>query len=208
MKKIVLLLLLAAMVASCEKDKDKDKDDDTRQTIRFEDRIFEAYIIENFDTDSDGKISANEAAEIEELFVNEMGITSLKGIEAFVNLTELYCYDNNLSTLDLSKNTALTELWCWDNNLRTLDLSKNTALTFLSCFGNKLTALNVDKNTKLEYLHCQYNLLVELDVSKNVKLDYLFCDSNPNLLKLYMFEGQEAGLDNFQKDVQTVIAIR
>ena len=36
---------------------------------------------------------------------------------------------NQLTTLDVSKNTALTDLDCDNNQLTTLDVSKNTALT-------------------------------------------------------------------------------
>lgn len=118
MKKIVLLLFFAAAVVSCK------KDDDAQPTIKFEDPVFEGYIIENFDADGDGKISANEAAAVEEISVSEMGITSLKGIEAFVNLILLDCSYNSLSVLDLSKNTALTDLSCWGNKFTTLNVAR------------------------------------------------------------------------------------
>ncbi len=42
-------------------------------------------------------------------------LTSLKGIEYFESLTDLHCYGNQLTALDVSKNTALTELSCEDN---------------------------------------------------------------------------------------------
>ena len=58
--------------------------------------------------------------------------------------TVLYCYDNQLTALDVSKNTALTTLNCRNNSLAVLDVSKNTAMTVLNCRNNQLaaTALN------------------------------------------------------------------
>ena len=52
----------------------------------FPDDIFRQYISENFDTSKDGVLSAEEIEEIKVIDVNEMGISSLKGIESFPNL--------------------------------------------------------------------------------------------------------------------------
>jgi hypothetical protein len=71
----------------------------------------------------------------------------------------MYCDGNNLSALDISKNTALTQLTCYENNLSALDVSNNTALTQLFCHNNNLTELNVTKNTALEYLWVQNNCI-------------------------------------------------
>ena len=67
------------------------------------------------------------------------------------NITGLDCGHNQLTTLDVSKNTALTELYCWYNQLTALDVSKNTALANLSCFNNQLTATAL--NTLFGTLH-------------------------------------------------------
>jgi len=64
---------------------------------------------------------------------------------------------NQLTTLDVSKNTALTRLECFDNRLTTLDVSKNTELTGLCCFDNQLTSLDVSNNTALTWLICYNN---------------------------------------------------
>ena len=86
--------------------------------------------------------------------------------------------DNQLTTLDVSKNTALTTLDCSKNQLTALDVSQNTALKWLSCSYNQLTTLDVSKNTALTRLDCRKNPLRALDVSKNTKLKYLFCSKN------------------------------
>ncbi len=105
-------------------------------------------------------------------------LTSLRGIEYFESLTHLDCFGNQLTALDVSKNTVLTKLYCYSNRLTTLDVSKNTALTILYCYNNQLTTLDVSKNTALTYLSCGINRLTTLDVSKNTALIDLSCYSN------------------------------
>ena len=149
------------------------------------DPIFRQYVLENFDTDGDGKISQEEAAEVTQIDVSnkyntpdDEKIKSLEGVQYFTNLERLYCYYNQLTDLDVSQNTALTELRCESNQLTSLDVSKNTALTSLSCSYTHLTDLDVSKNTALRNLWCFSNQLTSLDVSHNTALTKLYCYSN------------------------------
>jgi len=105
-------------------------------------------------------------------------ITSLD-VSKNTALTELYCENNQLEILYVSKNTALTTLYCSNNQLEILDLSKNIALTFLYCNYNQLEILDVSKNTALEGFQCYNNKLEILDVSKNTALHNLECGYNP-----------------------------
>ena len=57
------------------------------------------------------------------------------------NLTFLNCYNNELTTLDLSRNPLLEELNCAENHFRQLDLSANTLL------AGKITEYNVGRQT-------------------------------------------------------------
>jgi hypothetical protein len=113
-----------------------------------------------------------------ELIVYNKNIADLTGIEGFTSLTSLYCFSNQLKTIDVSKNTALTVLSCSSNLLTTLDVSKNTALTRLYCESNQLKTIDVSKNTDLTVLYCSSNQLKTLDVSKNTALTELVCYSN------------------------------
>lgn len=99
-------------------------------------------MLEQFDTDKDGKISAEEASKVTQIGVARKGIADLKGIEIFTELQELYCLYNQLTELDVSKNTQLVHLDCSGNQLTVLDVSKNTQLKALRCADNKLTALD------------------------------------------------------------------
>lgn len=63
----------------------------------------------------DGVLTDAEIAVIKQMYVTNKQISSLKGIEFFTELTELYCDNNLLSSLDVSNNTALTSLGCSNN---------------------------------------------------------------------------------------------
>ena len=143
----------------------------------FPDQAFRNFLLaQNYGKDdllTDGEIKA-----IKSLNVSSQNIKSLKGIEFFYALTTLTCRFNNLTTLDVSKNSALTWLYCSTNPLNNLDVSKNAALESLECDNNQLTALDVSKNTALTSLHCVNNQLTALDVSKNTALTSLSCSNN------------------------------
>ena len=143
----------------------------------FPDEKFRNYV-KGFDTSGDGYLSEGEIGEVTWIGVDGKGIESLQGIEFFTSLETLICYYNNLSSLDVSKNTALTDLWCYGNNLSSLDVSKNTALTRLECYNNNLSSLDVSKNTALTRLVCCGNNLSSLDVSRNTALTRLECQEN------------------------------
>ncbi len=105
----------------------------------FLDANFRAVVAgTDIDKDANGYLSDEEIAAVTKLAVSDKNIISLKGIEFFTALTGLWCYNNLLTSLDVSKNTALTELVCYGNQLTSLDLSKNTALQLLGCFGNQI----------------------------------------------------------------------
>jgi len=160
------------------------------------------------DMDGDGILTAKDAKAWNEYYkdkdvefnVGIKFIKSLKGIEYFTSLTSLNCWGDEITSLDLSHNTALKKLsisanynlvldlskvpttltWldCSATATKELDLSKQTALEYLNCESNKMERLDVSNNTALKTLICCDNELTELDVSRNVALDYLNCATN------------------------------
>ena len=151
------------------------------QIVNIPDALFKAYLVGNkaINTNGDRKIQVSEASAFKgEIDCSYMNISNLKGIEAFTALTELNCPGNELTSLDVSKNTPLTELYCDGNLLSSLDVSKNSALTQLWCYENQLTSLDVSKNSALIYFKCNANQLTSLDVSQNTALATLDCGLN------------------------------
>ena len=145
-------------------------------TVAFPDENFRNYLLQNFDADNNGKISDVEALKVKRIVASHLNISSLEGIQFFTNLERLYCNDNKLSTLNVSKNTVLIQLDCELNKLTTLDLSENMRLKFLKCFNNELTTLNV--SVFISQLECYNNLLSSLDVSKCSALYFLKSNDN------------------------------
>ena len=135
----------------------------------FPDPKFRSVIAAN-DSDGDGVFSEAELAAVTTLRVTSYGITDLRGIEYFTALETLYCYGNQLTELDLSKNTALTYLSCKENKLTSLNVSKCSELVYLYCYSNQLPGLDLTGCPKLQYLDCYGNDFLMLDLSKNTKL--------------------------------------
>ena len=141
------------------------------------DKAFREYL-KQFDTNNDEILAPAERYAVKEINVKNKNISNLYGIQFFPNLKMLDCDSNNLTSLDVSKNTALQGLYCDSNQLTSLDVSQNTALVTLSCSQNRLTSLNVRQNTELVHLYCNDNKLTSLDVSQNPELWILNCSIN------------------------------
>ena len=90
----------------------------------------------------------------------------------------LYCADNQLTALDVSKNPLLRKLFCFENLLTELDVSRHPELFDLSCHYNQLTSLNVSGASSLYFFNCYNNQLTSLDVSSSIWLSDLFCENN------------------------------
>ncbi len=150
----------------------------TINKTNFTDETFRTYVSENFDKNinNKGRLTEAEANAVKEIAVSEKGIASLKGVEYFTKLEKLNCYNNQLTELDVSKNTALTTLWCYGNQIKELDVSYNIELTDLECNVNPMTELDVSNNTKLSILFCGIKQLETLDLSNNTELTYLNCE--------------------------------
>jgi len=149
--------------------------------VDIPDANFKAYLVGNtaINTNGDTEIQCDEA----EAFTGSMfpifqGITDMTGIEAFVNMTNLYCGFNQITTLDVSSNTQLEMLYCQNNEITNLDITGLTSLTYLFCSDNQLATLDLSTNTVLESLLCYTNELTSLDVSNNVNLIDLMCFGN------------------------------
>ena len=188
-----LLFLLMALLSSMFSWADVEINE-----TNFPDEKFRNWVLSQ-SYGADGMLTDDEIAGVTRIDIYRKNIQSLKGIEYFTALTILNCFDNQLASIDVSKNTALTSLDCYQNQLTSLDVSGCTALTYLecntnqltsldvsgctsltelNCYNNRLTSLDVSQNTALTELRCYNNQLTSLDVSKNTALEILDCNSN------------------------------
>ena len=150
----------------------------------FPDVNFRNFVLDNFDSDSDGLLSVEEREIVRTVNCNGNTISSMEaikcldGIEYFPNVEILDCGNNNINKLDVRKLTNLTKLVCDVTNLYELDVRGLANLTELKCGVNNLNTLDLSGLTKLEYLDCQDNALKSLNVSGLSNLTYLECTAN------------------------------
>ena len=139
--------------------------------------------------------------DITALYVCEDGLTELVVTGAATSLERLFCSDNSLTQLDLSRCTSLTELDCQDNQLTNLNIVSqklayvNVAgnqlsttglksngvgnIVSLVCAGNKMSTISyLSSMTNLKTLLCQNNQLTSLPTSKCKELCNLVASSN------------------------------
>ena len=148
------------------------------------DTNFEQYLIdEKIDSDKtiNGQVLTSDIENVTQLIIKDKNISNLTGIQDFINLVELDATNNQLSTIDLSKNLFLEKLYIANNQLSVIDVSKNTKLKNLDVGKNSLTSLNVYELLNLETLSCYKNQLTTINLFSNKKL--LTFIANENQLK-------------------------
>ena len=173
----------------------------------FPDPKFRALISSrDYDKNGDGKLDKQEIIYIRNIYCQNMGIKSLKGIEYLKELRGIYCMDNQISDWDLSHNKLLTGIWCSGNKFTKLDFTGLDDLVWVYCHDNEeLTTLNVKNNPKMAYIECNTTPLKELDVTHNPELEHLMCGTcgltkldlshNPKLQHLDCFQNKFTSLD-------------
>ncbi len=152
------------------------------------------------DISGDGQVPTGLIEGITTLEVNNLSITDFTGIEDFVGLTHLDVGNNNagsiditnlvllefvrldamsLTSIDLSKNTALVDLRCsFNSGITSIDVSNNKLLETAHIGNNSLTSINLDNNTLLYELRMSHNNLTSVDLSKNTALTELNLSNN------------------------------
>ncbi len=172
----------------------------TSDIVYIPDYQLRSALLQNasINVNDDSEIQLTEAhAYTDEIDVQELGISDMTGIEAFINISILNCNNNQLTRLDVSNNTALTGLFCiWNVNLSSLILGSKPLLTTLFCYGNKLTELNIDDYDLLESLHCGNTLLTTMNLSNNPNLERVDI-RECNLVSLDMRNGNNSDITTF-----------
>lgn len=174
--------------------------------INFTDPIFKAkllsatnqnYVARNLygsyfkiDANNDKEIQLSEAFNVYSLTLNESNISSLLGIEYFVNLGVLDCYINKIKLLNVSNLSKLTSIQCQINGLTSLNISGLTKIQRLICSTNSLTSLDLSNLTELTHLDCSANQLSSLMIKNGIDEDRLYFTQNPNLKYICADESQ------------------
>ena len=152
------------------------------------------------DINNDGEIQVSEAEVVLHLNVSGHWISSLEGIQSFINLeflnsaiNVLHNIDvtqlpnlvylnvlfNSLSSLDVTQNLNLVELNCANNYFSSgLDVTQNQSLESLRCSECNLSSLDVTQNPNLKVLDFVLNNVSSIDVTQNPNLEDFSCASN------------------------------
>lgn len=111
---------------------------------------------------------------------DRIGLTSLKGIEKFTDIIELYCRYNKLRSLKGIENlTKLKRIDCDNNYIESLEPLANLNLHTLFAYNNKLTSLKGLENCKsFSSLFVERNKIKNLDAIKGKKISILSCYDN------------------------------
>ena len=170
------------------------------------------YLLGNFDTDKDGRMSKNELESITEIILSDILLESQSGLESMPNLISLSMGDNWLKRIDLSvcpkleffsggrskhleelyiDNPRLWQLYIFETyNLKTIDTSRCPELSSCYLWLANIEHLDFSSNERLETLGVSYSNLTELDLSRNWKLKALFAaDNNDQLQTVWLKEG-------------------
>ena len=147
------------------------------------------------------ELKLTDTPQLKWLLVGRNSLTVLD-VTGCPELVHIECPENNISKLDISKNTKLTTLITTSNpNLGTVNFSScpemlyidmhncpkvyaaNVSmlpkLYYLSVETTGISSIDVSKNPELKTLNCGYNRISRLDVSHNTKLQELYF-SNKN----------------------------
>lgn len=160
------------------------------QNVTINDANFKSYLVGNtaINTNMDTEIQVSEATAFNgSILCNNLAISDLTGVEAFTNATELNAAQNDLTSVDLSANTALTSLYLSFNDLTSVDVSFNLSLTTLYVNNNSLTSLDVSDNALITTLDISNNNISTINLSENTALDWLRAYGN-NLTSLDLTE--------------------
>jgi len=165
------------------------------QYTQVPDPNFEQALIDlGYDDVLDGQFLTANVQNVLTLNVDEKNIFDLTGIEAFVNLDQLFAFDNNINTIDLS--LLPSNLWTLDltqnnltdidlsfipnvvnlylgtNNFNHIDASNLTNVFIFHVSGQNLTNLNLTNCSNLFSLGCLETSLQTLDLTTCTNLAY------------------------------------
>jgi hypothetical protein len=126
------------------------------------------------DSNSNGQIEQSEVLAVHRLNLASQSIADLTGIGYFINLVELECHFNQLSSVDLSGLVNLEYVLCGMNpGLSTLNVANLPNLRQLSFQNCSVAELDLTGTTHLGTLNCNNNPLTTIDLTQQVYFEFM-----------------------------------
>lgn len=205
------IIILLGITVSCSSD--SNILEEPNNYLNIPDENFEAILIEK-GIDSDGIVNQqmlrSDAENVTKLSLNGSNISTLEGIEAFVDLKILEADANNLTTLDVSNNVLLDTISLTSNRLIEIEgLEKAQNLTWLSLSWNYFTEFTLDNDNVKNFL-IDHNDLTSLEIAHAPKLESAVLNlnqiadldlSNSPLLKVLVFSANKVQTINLENNV-------
>ncbi|TVZ56290.1 putative secreted protein (Por secretion system target) [Lutibacter sp. Hel_I_33_5] len=163
------------------------------ETTKIPDANFEQYLIDaNIDSDQtlNGRVPTSDIENISELSPIAKGISDLTGIQDFKSLKSLKVDSNNITKIDVTKNTLLESLDISKNKIVSIDVSNLLKLKSFISFDNLITNINFSENKDLETISLSRNSIKTIDVSSNENLTSLLIQKN-NLTELDLLKNKK-----------------
>ncbi|NER09252.1 hypothetical protein SAMN06265375_1011256 [Muriicola jejuensis] len=188
MKKYIAfsLAVIGLFALSCSNDGDSGSNQPNiiiKPRTAIADAAFEQALVDlGIDDVVDGSVLTENAEMVTSLVMDNKGITSLQGISDFTMLENLSANNNQISSLDLSANTALKFVFVNNNDLTSINVTGLAILEKLSIPGNNVTLLNISGNTALQLLDIKDNTLGAIDLSNipnSLQLNTFAVENNP-----------------------------
>jgi len=180
------------------------------QIVDIPDANFKTALVSHnpiIDTNGDGEIQVSEANSFFGILdVSYKSISSLIGIQSFINITELNVNINDLTELDVSQIASLEILKFIHNDLTDIDISQNTNLREFWCNFNEFETLDFSNNINLEFISAPYmNTFTNIDLTNNINLERIFfgdtqlssldVSNNPDLTLIQIIDCPISSLD-------------
>ena len=143
------------------------------------------------DTNNNGEIEVSEAQQITSIWIGGNSLTSLVGLEHFVNLKVLnFSINPAITTFNLPTLSQLEVLFCWNTSITSLNLAPYPLLNDLYVMNNGMTSIDLSANPLMRLLQCRDNQLTSLDLSNNPNMIYLYMKNN-NITTLNIKNGAQ-----------------
>lgn len=143
-------------------------------TEAVSDPALQAFIVQNYDANNDGKIQLSEGELVTVINAPGLGITTIAGLEQYKNLVDLRLNGNNLTSVDLKPFKKLEIFWGFENpNLTTVDIAGLEAIKYFHCQATPLAALDLSSAVNMTELNLYYTSLKSLDITPCAPLQVL-----------------------------------
>ena len=137
LSRILFLAIVLFVSASCSDDDDNFPSDAFKE---IKDNAFREFC-KQFDTNQDGVLSKNEAMAVEGISIvgYETKRKSVEGLELFKNLTYLSYWGEEVTTIDLSKNTSLESVNISGTQIKNIHFGNLSKLRILNIHSKVIT---------------------------------------------------------------------